>query len=108
MPRFTASLVAATALVAIPAGVGAIASAQPAAPHRLADEPFVRPYLAWLSSPAVACTWTRGHADVRCLTAAGERCTVEIGRQRVVCVTRQSVSSAPLIGYGAPATTGGG
>jgi hypothetical protein len=39
---------------------------------------------------------------------AGGRCTVEIGRRRVVCtIPRVSVSSAPLIGYGAPSPTSG-
>jgi len=107
MRRFTASLVAAVVLVVVPVGVGALATAQPAAPHRLADEPFVRPYLGWVSSPAVACTWTHRHADVRCLTANGQRCTVEIQRQKVVCGITQTVSSAPIIGYGAPSPTGG-
>jgi hypothetical protein len=108
MHRLAASLVAAMALVVVPIGVGAYATAQPAASHRLADEPFVRPYLGWVSSTVVACRWTHRHADVRCLLADGERCTVEIGRQQMACATaRVSVSSAPAIGYGAPSTTGG-
>ena len=106
MRRFTASLVAAVALVVVPVGVGAFATAQPAASHRLADEPFVRPYLGWLSSPAVACAWTHRQADVRCLLADQERCTVEIQRQRVVCMLPPLSLDAPVIGYGAPSPTG--
>jgi hypothetical protein len=91
------------ALVGMPLCVGLVASsASPASPQRLATAPFVEATLIYVHSHVRSCQWRHGHENVRCTLTNGWTCTIEIQRQTATCITHTTVSSAPILGYGAP------
>jgi hypothetical protein len=103
MRRLAGIVIVLVALVGVPVIVGVVASSQPgSAPEPLAAAPFAEGTLIYVQPRARNCVWRSGHANLRCKLTNGWTCTIEIEHQTAVCLTQTTVSSEPLLGYGAP------